>query len=601
MVAPGFAPQPSRWVKVVKATATTARFCAGLPLDGVHRTDARWNKPGTQATTDTGRASRWAHYPHRRRASIRLVILSAVALGLVGWFTSPMSTVATMRVLAWGGIGVGVWAIWEKARRYVHRRELVAPLAETLAEKLKDSRYQLDPATWISVPVDVQDRPSRIYLPKTYDPNTAQETALVRLVARRIGLVNPSHHLELQGQFPYLELRPAPAPRDVVLFSDPEIRALVDACQDGQPLFGLAPRDQPYCLDLDAEAPHVGMSMATGAGKSVAGRAAIAQILHNGGIVLVLDRKIVSQGWCDGLPGVRYARTCAEIHDALSWTSEEIDTRYDRVRHGADMRGNIDPAQIGPRFLLLVEELNTLEMDMRAWWRDIRQTGDPVTPPALSTLGRFVAMGRQGRMHMIAISQKLTCQSIGGTAARENLSTRVLGRATTSTWNMLAPECKIGGRFPKMSKVRGRVHVVASSEATPVQVIFFDEAEARDYATSGTVAVFPGNAEVGDPAESAQRAHHRDSITDPGHCPAETAPADPGGDPGGEAGPPNLRLVPDPVTLSDAAERLAMTIHTLRNASKRDPGFPKPVQTSPGKPSLYRFEDLEEWARGRAA
>lgn len=585
-----------------QTTRAVGRFVSGRPIDGIPRTDSRWKKPGTQALTPTGHASRWAHYTDQRRASVRLMVVMTFCLGVVGLIASPASTGQTARVIAWFLLAIGGWAILEKSRRYVHRREVIAPLAEVLASRLNDSRYVLVPRDYIHVPVDIQDRPTRIYLPRTYTPTDQQEKALAKVVASKVGLVSPSWTFDLRGENPFMELRPAPAPRDLVLFSDPEIRAMVDNSHDGHPMLGLAPRDVAYSLDLDAEAPHVGMSMATGAGKSVAGRAAIAQVLHNGGIVLVLDRKIVSQAWCKGLPNVRYACTPKEIHDAMIWVSEEIDRRYQNVSQHSDLRGDVDPDLIGPRFLLLVEELNTLEMDIRAWWRDVRVTGDPPTPPALTVLGRFVAMGRQGRMHMIAISQKLTCQSIGGTAARENLSTRILGRATTSTWNMLAPECKVGGKYPRTSKVRGRVHVVYGAEATPVQIIFFDEEEARQYSMSGVVSVFPTGSEDHDQVRRSRGPDHRETSSgDLGH-PGETSGRDQDVDPSRRW----LHVVPDSesesddlVVLSDAAERLAINVDTLRNGKKRDPDFPDAVDEGPRGAGVYRFSELEAWYQTR--
>jgi hypothetical protein len=585
-----------------QTTRAVGRFVSGRPVDGILRTDARWKKPGTQPLTPTGHASRWAHYPHRRRASVRLMVVMAFCLGVVGLIASPASTGQTARVIAWFLLAIGGWAILEKSRRYVHRREVIAPLAEVLATRLNDSCYVLDPRTWIHVPVDVQDRPTRVYLRRDFVPTDQQEKSLAKVVASKVGLVSPSWTFDLRGEYPFMELRPAPAPRDLVLYSDLEIRALMENAPEGHPMLGLAPRDVPYGLDLEADAPHVGFSMATNAGKSVAGRTTLAQNLHRGGLGLVLDRKIVSQAWCDGLPNIRYARTCREIHDALLWVSGEIDRRYAAIKRHSDIRGNVDPAVIGPRLTLLVEELNTLEGDLRAWWREVRNPGDPLVCPSLAVLGRFVAMGRQGRMNMLVISQKLTCQSIGGTAARENLTTRVLGRATTSTWNMLAPECKVGGKYPRMSKVRGRVHVVYAGEATPVQVVFMEPEEAREYAMSGIVSVFPGNADPGDLGQTSRAADHRETLSGDLVHPAETGEPDQDDN----LGVRHLRAVPDPdelVILSDAAERLAVNVDTLRNGKKRDVDFPAPVDEGPRGAGVYRFSEIEAWyqARGGAS
>jgi hypothetical protein len=586
------------------------RFATGREINGQPKTNARWNTHGTRPLTDTGHASRWHHYPYRRRAAINLSGLTAALLLVIGLGVSYTDTVSTLRVCMWMILAWATWMVIEQARRYAHRRELVAPLAQVLADRLKDSCYVMDPRTWIHVPVDVQDRPTTIYLPRIYDPNEAQEKALVRLVARKVGLVNPTHTFDLKGNNPKLVLTPAPAPPDMVRFADEAVQQILAASKDGQPLLGLAPREAPYFLNWDTEAPHVGLSMATNAGKSALARALLAQHLRNGGIAIILDRKIVSQNWCDKHPAVRYARTEKEIHDALLWASAEIDRRYDIIRRNANMKGEVAAELIGPRLLVVAEELNTLEMDIRRWWMEHRKAMDgPVSPPALNAIGRFVAMGRQGRAHMLVISQKLTCQSIGGTAARENLSTRILGRATTSTWNMLAPECKVGGRYPRMSKVRGRVHVVFAGEATPVQVVYMTEEEAFEYAMGGVIGSFEA-------VDQAQARDHRETSGE-----AEPHAGETGGvASAGEAVHGHLRLVvdrdgeitqetvddavegPELVTLVEAADALGMDEKRLRNYRDRavTTGFPEPVETRQenGRAHKYSLRDVQEWAEG---
>lgn len=585
-------------------TRGVGRFIAGRDIDGDARTNARWSAHGTEPNTPSGHASRWAHYPHRRRAGIRSLLLTGVVLLVIGWTLNAAATATTLRVMAWFALATGVWAIAEKSRRYAHRREVVAPLAEALAGQLHDSRYLLDPHTWIHIPVDIQERPSRIYLKNTFAPTDATEKALVRLVARKIGLVNPNHTLDLRGERPFLELRPAPAPPDLVAFSDDDIRDFVDHAIDGQPFFGLGPRNVPCNLNLDSDSPHPGMSMATNAGKSTAARGLIMQNLRQGGLVLIMDRKQVSQSWCRDHPGVRYAASVEEIHAALLWLTTEIDRRFGLIKKHADIRGNVDPALIGPRLFVMAEELNTLEQDISTWWRGFRNTGDPMKAPGLAALGRAMAMGRAGRVNVFPIGQKITAQSIGGTAARENMTTRILGRASVSAWNMLAPECKVGGRYPKKSMHRGRVYVVADDVATPVQVMYVDEEVARDYAMGGVVAVFPGN-ETGSMIARVPSGHSVEAGRRPGEMQGPASPDEAGG----EAGGSYLHLVPqigyiedEVVTLSQAAERLGTTLKSLRNERDRLLTFPSPVvDPAPGMAAEYRFDDLAAWVGGRRA
>jgi hypothetical protein len=54
------------------------------------------------------------------------------------------------------------------------------------------------------------------------------------------------------------------------------------------------------------------------------------------------------------------------------------------------------------------------------------------------------------------------------------------------------------------------------------------------------------------------------------------------------------------VTLAEAAEGLLLTLHTLRNAKDRHPNFPAPARLGgPGRPHLYRFDELAVWASSR--
>lgn len=575
--------------KHTMAAVYAARFVGGRPLDGQRRTDARWRHHGTRAVTDTGHASRWAHYSHARRSGIRNLMVITTAFMVYGLIVGAAATIDTIRVCVWIALLIAAWWVVEKSRRYAHRKEIVAPLAETLAQKFGDTRYLLDPNTWIHIPVAVEERPSRIYLPLTLSPDDRQEKSLARLVARRIGLVSPSVRFDLTGERPYMELTPAPAPRDLVEFTDPSIRAIIDGLTEAQLFLGLGPRDTPCILNLDTDAPHIGLSKPTNAGKSTTVRTMVMQGIRRGWLVLILDPKMDSQLWCRDLPSVRYADTPQAIYEGLMWLSDEVDRRNTIAREHADIRGHVDPALIGPRLMVIAEELNTLESDVATYWRTIKQTGDPAKPPALVALGRSLNMGRARRVHVFPVAQELLVQSLGGPAAKANLSTRILGRANTPTWNKLAPECKVNGRYPRKSMHRGRVYVVTTDEPLSVQVMLADEQDALDYALGGDLAEFPRTDEAGPVRYPSERVDHMETQ-------------------GAASRPPYLMLLPalegeiveDGVTLADAAGELGLAVKTLRNARDRDATFPDPVERPvPGQPARYRMVDLEKWAANR--
>jgi hypothetical protein len=567
------------------------RFVSGRPLNGEYKTNHKWSKPGTQTTGAQVRATRWSYLPMRRRAGIQLLTLGAIVAIPVGFVISVSGTSQTLRVIVWLLLLTGVWVTVEKSRKYMHRKEVLAPLAEAIAGRIGDSRYMHEPKQWMSVPLEVDDGPTVIYLPNTYSPSQPQEKALVHMVARKVGLMNPTATFEYKGDRPYLELRPAPAPRELVSFSDPDIRAMIDRLQEGNYLIGLGPRDVQSTLDFNTQASHAGLSCAPGGGKSITGRALLMQELHDGGIALILDPRMDSQLWARGLPNVRYADTAQEIHEALLWLSGELDRRNAIAKQHTDIKGDVNPAVIGPRLLVVCEELNTLEMDLATYWRTIRQPGDPIKPVSLSALGRASNMGRARRINGLFIAQELLVQALGGPAVKANLSTMMLGRANAPTWNKLAPQCKVNGRYPRKSMHRGRLYVVTGDEPELVQVVYATEQEAIDYALSGIVTTFPDAAVAargsGEP-HLPQHADHSETGTRTHPTPPSPVPDEPAGE------------TEELITLADAADRLQLPLMTLKKARERHPHFPQPVDPKPGKPNLYYFVELDKWALTRA-
>jgi hypothetical protein len=105
-------------------------------------------------------------------------------------------------------------------------------------------------------------------------------------------------------------------------------------------------------------------------------------------------------------------------------------------------------------------------------WNTVRETDDPKTSPAVTTLGELLLAGRQARMNVL-LADHLNRPL--GPEARENVSTLVLGRVTTGTWKRLAPHL---GTVPKGKTHPGRVHVVQGTTAHPTQVLFMSDAEA---------------------------------------------------------------------------------------------------------------------------
>ena len=545
------------------------RWFTGEPLDGGPRTDAGWFRPGVKALTRTGYASRWAHRRRELRAAGRTggtLAAGAVAWGLV---THRAATLAGLCGVAAVAVAVAAWASWRTVAGWRHTRAWVRPLHLALAPVV-GVPLAARPSSWLDVPRDYARREGaqvRIDLPQRVTPGADGKTALATVVRAKLALEDaPRVDWRLEGARPHVLFTVQVPPPDRVPLG--MVRELVDQARDGAPLLGLGRAGKPVYADLDGDSPHMLVSAGSGGGKSVTTRALVAQILARGGVALILDVKRLSHAWARGLPNVRYCRDIGEIHDALLWLSAELDRRNQLADEGADAEGNTDHVDVGPRLVVLAEEMNATANRLAAHWRKIKGRDDPAMSPAVEALGDALFMGRQVRVNVLAVAQMLTARTIGGPEARENMGVRILARYTLNAWRVLVPEI---WPAPRASRHAGRVQVCVAGKARETQVAFLSPAEARELATSGTVAPFPGR--VGMVA---------------------------GGD--GAAAPTRWQAPASarPVGLGEAVREglVPLTLDAIRQARKRDPEFPA-VRGRRGDEFLYDPGELVAWARNR--
>ncbi|MER7050055.1 hypothetical protein ABT391_35060 [Streptomyces jumonjinensis] len=201
---------------------------------------------------------------------------------------------------------------------------------------------------------------------------------------------------------------------------------------------------------------------------------------------------------------------------------------------------------------------------------------------------------------------------------------------------MLAPEVHPA---PKSTKHQGRAQVVIGGSASETQVLFFTEAEARQWATTGKTAT--------DGGRGAGPAHGRSAALPPPPGPVQPQqPPAPAGSPADTRSTTTAPVAPDPAPAADRdvsadARRLPapaadpgdgtasapatpsanpltpadddqavglreahqhhlpdITVAALRYARANDSTFPKPVGKR-GAELLYRVGDLKKWARNR--
>ncbi|WP_121832186.1 pRL2-11 [Streptomyces sp. S1] len=472
---------------------TAWRFLSGSPMDGKPRTDATWTHRGTRTEREDGRqAHRWDYLARLERAGFRWA--GSAAVGGTGYAYTQDPTM-TLEVLQAGGFTAGsaatAWVgyrLMDGAVTWRHQRDWVWPLHVALREKLgypegtKPSRY-------ITVPVDydqITGDAIRIELPADFAGQDDVKSLVKTVVTNKLALQDVTFSWQIEGKNHHVIVKQSPRPPSKVLFSDPEVRKIVEGMPESAPLIGLSHRNRAISVDLDAESPHVLVSAGTGGGKSVILRAIFAQLLRNGAEGAVLDRKRHSHKWVRGLSGVAYHREIEDIHDALVALGEEGERR-NRIVDAWE--GDEKDAPVGPRMAILLEEANATIGKLKRYWASVRKTkadeegpADPKESPAIDALGEILFMGRAVKMHVLMVAQSATANALGGPEMRENFATRILARYTRNAWNMLVPEVQPA---PKSTRHTGRAQVVLGGVANETQVVFFTPDEARAWAELG--------------------------------------------------------------------------------------------------------------------
>jgi hypothetical protein len=548
------------------------RWLSGHHLDGQHRTNAGWLEHGTKALTPNGRASRWAHKPRLERAFWRTgstVFALAAAYGLITDTGPVLIALATLAVL---GLTWASWRGWRGTQQWQHTRRWVRPLHLTLAPLLGHP-LAIRPKAWLEVPRDYAGREGAqitVKLPEGFAATgDVPKQAITAIVCAKLALEQPSASWHLAGHNPHVVYRVQVPPPDKVTLAG--VREAIAAAKDTAPVLGLGRGRRVVSCDLDQDSPHILLSMGSGAGKSVAARGITAQVLNRGGLALILDVKRLSHAWARTLPSVRYARSAEEIHNALLWLSAELERRNTLADENATIDGDVDPEIVGPRIIVICEELNATIQRLGTYWRSIRSKEDSTVSPAVDALGEASFMGRAVKVNLLLIGQMITARAVGGPEIRESAGTRLLGRYTQNAARMLVPEVY---PFPKSSRKPGRIQAYVGGSLHETQLALMTPAEARELSTSGTVSQFPGMHAADAPADLA------------GKLPANVT---------------RLRLTPEPIGLRQAVADgiVPGSLEAVRSARARDPEFPPSRGTGPDGGLLYDPDELGAWARNR--
>lgn len=363
-------------------------------------------------------------------------------------------------------------------RPVVHYAHFHRPLHHTLSELIGDAPRRL------LISPDRND--CSFGLPLHYVPDDRARDAIVRAVSEKLGLDDPDVTWQLRGRKPCVTFgrRDYPPPR----VNLPAIMADIESAKWHQTVWGIAARDARVITSVDVDAPMTGLSMGTGKGKSTVARNALAQFLYHGGLGVVLDYKMFSQRWALDLPNVLYAKTPAQMHATLMWLEWEVQRRNKIADESADIDGNVT-ADVGPPIYVVCEELNAAQRKLGKFWqKELRVKGDPARSPASDALDELLFIGRQVKVFVLLIGQRLSVKAVsgggGGGDARENIGCYLMCDPSPATWKMLGWDHDL----PPAAGHLGRIQVVTATAVRETQGTYLTGEEARKLAVAGDPA-----------------------------------------------------------------------------------------------------------------
>jgi hypothetical protein len=230
-------------------------------------------------------------------------------------------------------------------------------------------------------------------------------------------------------------------------------------------MLGVDSQNEPVTIDLDHDSPHIMVSAGSGAGKSVLAASLATQALVKGAHVVFLDVKLISHRWAKNLPETDYASEIHEIANALVSAAALIKRR---MRIIDEFPGPVSEAPVGPRLVIVAEELNSMIEELREFEKTLPRRG--VYRP-LQAFGDIMNLGRAARVHVVGLGQYLDAQTVPK-RWRESFGFKVLMRHTPDSWNMLAWQC---GFCPPAPQQKGRGYVVTGADARMTQFLYMAE------------------------------------------------------------------------------------------------------------------------------
>ncbi len=622
-------PEPA-WITARPQFRFWYRFLLGRPMDGQRWSDSTFWRPATR-----GEDHWWLRLAGWQRAAFRLgalhfllitaplllafiklpapwsewaeralllqagaigaLLLPALLLRLLRSYglTLPLPVRSITAEFSRSGEVERSWSV--KPVRLLHgraawEREVIRPLARTAAAKLGRRYHPREARQWVHVPRDFREPDGgavEILLPQSIALSPTAQKSLANACAERLGIKDVLPVYELEGSAPRLLLRAPVLPPTLVTPAD--VRAELERSAPYTFVLGRSGAEV-LTVSLKEDSPHMAVSAGSGAGKSEWIKDKIAQALHWGWSVIILDWKGESQEWCEGLPGVRYVRQVERIHDMMIMIGEEIEHR--RLLRDKAERDAL------PRILVVSEEWNITAPILADYWTSLRQTADPeerrtmpTKSPAIVAGMKLNFTGRSLGFSQLLVAQRFSARVTNGNAdLRESFGFICMSRWKSQTVKMLAPDIK---PFPKKITAPGRWVAVNGDEAVVYQSTLWTDEEAREWATSGEIPpASPWSVRGGAQADASLKVQ---ASTQGVLLPVAATTGNK------EALEAEIVDLAKLVDISSDLGHLRVSERTLREWRDSDPNFPQRAGGSANRGWLYDRKQVALYARKRRA
>lgn len=476
--------KPTRTPKRTPFLVYVGRFLIGGPMNGVPRTDSTWFRGATKDLTHHGRSARWHHWPGWKRSVWRVGVLSALIGFAYGYATVRTLTLALALAFLIIAAGFGMLRAHLRLRDWHIDRRIGIPLYGIMSAFTGHNPSD-NHRKHIRIPRDYHKNTKArvtVMLPYAFEGTPDHQKRLHGLISRRLG-----GEWDADWNFhehpPRVHFRRAPSPPGFVGFRD--IFPYLEKSDGNKVIIGISTHEGIAEISLDNESPHVAVSMGTGGGKSSLLRLIVTQLIRHGvERVDIIDPKRISHIWARGIPGVHIHTTMAAQMKAVREFRQEMESRYDELE--------VDNTLEFPRRVLIIEEQNSFISYARQYWADYRNELEPSdrakvakANPVISDLGFILFQGRQSRMNVFSVFQRMSASASGGGDLRENYYAKLLARFSAQTWKLLVGTSPV----PRSSRINGRGKMVLGEDDRWVQFAFVTEAEAQEYAAMRSAPV----------------------------------------------------------------------------------------------------------------